>query len=214
GTFKAYGQDLTIERGRLDFAGGSLSDPGIDVRASRKIHENLVTVGIQARGTISQPEVTVWSDPSMSDSEALSCLVLGRPLESAQPSEGSLLTSAATGVGIRGGDMLAKKIGTAMGLQEAGIQTGSTLQEAAFVVGKYLSPRLYVSYGIGIFDAASALRIRSLVSEHFRVESQTGTQTSGDVLYTIERGHPTRKELRANRAYREIPRVTGEEMNT
>jgi len=214
GTFKAYGQDLVIERGRLFFAGGPLLDPGIDVRAYRKILEDNVTAGINARGTLKAPEVSVWSDPTMSDSEALSYLLLGRPLESTNQQEGSLLANAATSLGIRGGNLLAKKLGAALGLQEASIVAGDTLQEAAFVIGKYLSPRLYVSYGIGLFDASSTLKLRYLVSEHLHLEAQTGATTSGDALYTIEHGPPSRREMRERYRQRNLPRIKAEELST
>ena len=42
--------------------------------------------------------------------------------------------------------------------QEAKIETKGDLKEASFVAGKYLSPSLYVSYGIGVFDPISTLR--------------------------------------------------------
>lgn len=214
GTFKAYGQDLVIERGRLNYAGGPIYDPGIDVRAYRKIPEDDVTAGINARGTLRQPEVTVWAQPAMSESEALSYLLLGRPLQATQAQEGSMLANAATSLGIRGGNLLAKKLGASLGLQEASIVPGQTLEQAAFVVGKYLSPRLYVSYGIGIFDASSTLRIRYLVSEHLHAEAQTGARTSGDVLYTFEHGSPSRKELRERYRQRALPRIEPEELST
>ena len=41
------------------------------------------------------------------------------------------------------------------------------------MVGKYLSPRLYLSYGIGIFDASSTPRLRYLVSEHLLTPTPT-----------------------------------------
>ena len=37
GTYKAYGQNLQIESGRLLFAGTALDNPGLDIRAVRKI---------------------------------------------------------------------------------------------------------------------------------------------------------------------------------
>jgi translocation and assembly module TamB len=214
GTFKAYGQDLVIERGRLYFAGGPIYDPGIDVRAYRKIAEDNVTAGINARGTLKAPEVSVWSDPTMSESEALSYLLLGRPLESTNQQEGSMLANAATSLGIKGGNLLAKKLGAALGLQEASIVPGNTLQEAAFVIGKYLSPRLYVSYGIGLFDASSTLRLRYLISEHLHLEAQTGARTSGDALYTVEHGPPSREEMRRRFRQRDLPRIKPEELST
>src|SRR6185436_44730 len=85
GTFKAYGQDLTIERGRLIFA-GPVSNPAVDLRAYRKADDGTVA-GIEARGTLQKPEVTLWSNPTMTQSEQLSYLLLGRPLNRAEPQE-------------------------------------------------------------------------------------------------------------------------------
>src|SRR4029079_2826075 len=109
GTFKAYGQDLTIERGRLVFAGGPLSDPGIDLRAYRKADDG-TTAGIEARGTLREPEVTLWSDPPMTESEALAYRLLGHPLGQASPEEGSRLANAANSLGLKGGNLIAKRL--------------------------------------------------------------------------------------------------------
>jgi translocation and assembly module TamB len=212
GTFRAYGQDLTIERGRLFFAGGPISNPGLDVRAYRRVPEGNVTAGLQARGTLRAPEVTLWSDPAMGESEILSYLLIGRPLDSAVPEEGNMLANAASALGVGGGNLLAKKLAARWGLEEARFESEGGFEETAFVVGKYLSPRLYVSYGIGLFDAVNTIRVRYLVSEKWTLQAESGTVTSGDVLYTIERGSPNQGD--GMPAVPELPRVTREELTT
>jgi translocation and assembly module TamB len=185
GIFKAYGQDLTLERGRIVFA-GPLNNPGIDVRAFRKADDGTVA-GINAKGTVQKPEVTVWSRPAMTESEALAYLLLGRPLNRVEPQEGDRLANAATSLGIRGGNLLAKKLAARWGLEEARIETDNSLEQASLVVGKYLSPRLYVGYGLGLFEAVNTFRIRYLMNEKWTLQAETGEGTSADVLYTIER---------------------------
>ncbi|HSB25458.1 MAG TPA: translocation/assembly module TamB domain-containing protein, partial [Burkholderiaceae bacterium] len=59
GIYRAYGKDLDIDRGRLIFTGGAVDDPEVDLRAVRRV-EN-VTAGIQARGRLQKPEVTLFS---------------------------------------------------------------------------------------------------------------------------------------------------------
>jgi translocation and assembly module TamB len=186
GTFKAYGQDLTIERGRLVFA-GPVSNPGVDLRAYRKADDGTVA-GIEARGSLQKPEVTLWSKPTMTQTEQLSYLLLGRPLNQAQPQEGGRLANAATSLGIRGGNMLAKRLATRFGLEEARLETKGSLQEASLVVAKYLSPKLYVSFGMGLFEPVNTFRIRYLLSEKWSLQAEnSGTATGADALYTIER---------------------------
>lgn len=187
GTFKAYGQDLTIERGRLIFAGGPIDNPGVDLRAFRKADDGTVA-GINAKGTVEKPEVTLWSDPPMTQSEQLAYLLMGRPLNRVQPQEGDRLANAATALGIRGGNLLAKKLAARFGLEEARIESDGSLEQASLVVGKYLSPKLYVAYGIGLFDPANTFRIRYLVNPKWTLQAESGEGTSADILYTVERG--------------------------
>ena len=40
GEYKAYGQDLEVEQGQLMFTGGPLTNPAINLRASKKIDNN------------------------------------------------------------------------------------------------------------------------------------------------------------------------------
>jgi translocation and assembly module TamB len=186
GTFKAYGQDLTIERGRLVFA-GPVSNPAIDLRAHRKADDGTVA-GIEARGTLQKPEVTLWSNPTMTQTEQLSYLLMGRPLNRVQPQEGNRLANAATALGIRGGNMIAKQLAARWGLEEARIETKGSLQEASVVVAKYLSPKLYVSFGMGLFEPVNTFRIRYLLSDKWSLQAESGGAATGaDALYTIER---------------------------
>ncbi len=189
GTFKAYGQDLTIERGRIVFV-GPINNPGLDVRAYRTANDGTVA-GINAKGTVREPEVTVWSNPTMAQSEALSYLLLGRPLSQASPQEGDRLANAANALGLRGGNLLAKKLAARFGLEEARIESeGGSLEQASLVVGKYLSPRLYVSYGIGLFEPVNTFRVRYLLNDKWTLQAESGEGTSADALYMLERGGP------------------------
>jgi translocation and assembly module TamB len=77
GTYRAFGQDLTIERGIISFAGGPPGNPGINLRATRQIDE--VIVGINAIGSINKPRITTFSTPAMSENDVISYLLIGKP---------------------------------------------------------------------------------------------------------------------------------------
>jgi translocation and assembly module TamB len=187
GTFQAYGQDLIIEEGRLLFAGGSVTDPGLRVRAYRRARDG-VRAGVEARGTLEAPEVTLWSEPPMAHGDALAYLLLGRPLEATSEGEADYLARAATSLGLRGGALLAERLGERWGFEEATIETGDTLQEASLMLGRFLTPRLYVGYGVGLFDPVSTFRIRYRLTERWTLQGESGKASSGDLLYTIESG--------------------------
>jgi translocation and assembly module TamB len=185
GTYKAYGQDLRIERGRLVFA-GPIDNPGLDLRAYRKADDGTVA-GVVVKGTLRKPETTLYSVPPMAQADALAYLLLGHPLNQASSSEGNLVANAATSLGIKGGNLLGKQIAARFGLETARIETEDSLEEASLVVGKYLSPRFYLEYGIGLFDQASRLRIRYILSRKWTLRAETGAANAADILYTIER---------------------------
>jgi len=75
GTFRAYSQDLEIQTGVISFPGGPLSQPGINLRATRTIGE--ITVGVSAIGPAAKPRLTTFSNPPMSESDTLSYLLTG-----------------------------------------------------------------------------------------------------------------------------------------
>ena len=78
GTYFAFGQRLAIDRGRLIFD-GRLDNPGLDIVALRK---NLaVEAGVTITGTVKVPVIQLTSNPPVPDSEKLSWLVLGQPLD-------------------------------------------------------------------------------------------------------------------------------------
>jgi len=76
GRYEAYGQKLRITRGELTWSNNAVSDPRINIRAEREVVSASVTAGIDVTGRASQPRARVWSNPAMSESEALAYLVL------------------------------------------------------------------------------------------------------------------------------------------
>jgi autotransporter translocation and assembly factor TamB len=187
GQYQAYGQDLTISDGRIRFAGGPVDNPGLDIRATRTAQDSVVA-GVQIRGTLKAPQVTIFSEPAMEQGRALQYLVLGHPLGEASGTQGTLASKAASSLGLRGGNLLARSVGKGVGLDEAQIETKGDLKEASFVAGKYLSPNLYVSYGIGLFDPVSTLRLRYVLSSKWTLQAEKGTGTGADLLYRLESG--------------------------
>jgi translocation and assembly module TamB len=193
GEYRAYGQGLVIQKGRILFPGGPIDQPGLDVRAIRRPREG-ITVGVQVRGSLREPEFNLFSDPGMTQGNQLSYLVLGRPLSGTSGSESSALSRVSLALGLKGGNAVAEKIGGSLGLDQFGLDQGeagsdSNPENASFVIGKYLSPRLYVSYGLGLFNQTSTLQLHYTLSKHWKFMTESATEASGaDVIYVIETG--------------------------
>jgi translocation and assembly module TamB len=190
GKYKAYGQDLEIRRGRLLFAGGPLTEPGLDIEAVRQPAPDILA-GVKVRGSLQKPVVSLFSEPPMSQTEQLSWLVLGRPLEgNTSDSEQSALNNAALMLGLGGGEALGEELGKKIGVDEVSVSSeGGDATSASLLVGKYLTPKLFVSYGVGLFEPVSTLRLRYTLSSHWYLVGEASAVRSGsDLFYVIERG--------------------------
>lgn len=187
GTYQAYGQDLDIERGRLLFTGGPIDNPLLDIRAVRRV--GTVTAGLAVTGTALRPVLEVYSVPAMDQAEALSYLVLGRPLRQATSSaDQDLLGTAATAVTNAGGDLLAKALGARLGLDDVGVGNSRDLGAGALTLGKYLSPKLYLGYGRSLFDGSQLVTLRYKLTGRLEAEVQSGTrENKAGLNYSYER---------------------------
>jgi translocation and assembly module TamB len=182
GTYKAYGQNLAIQRGKLLFASTPIDNPGLDIRAVRKLNPNATIdegqeVGLQISGTAQRPVLTVFSNPLMEQSDALSYLITGKPLSQVKGGEGDMLGAAAQALGSAAGNLLAKSIGSKIGVDDIGVSSNEALGgNSAFTVGKYLSPRLYLSYGVGLFEPGEVITLRYRLSHRWNFEAQSATE--------------------------------------
>lgn len=188
GRYKAYGQDLDIQTGRLLFNGGPLTAPAVEVRALRKPTE-AIEVGVLVRGQLDRPDFQLFSTPAMPRDQQLSWLVLGRPAGSGGSDERSMLANAALSLGLSGTDFLAQNLRGGLRLDDIsiGADPGDDAQQARFTVGKYLSSKLYVSYGVGLFQPGQVFKLLYDLGRGFRFSTESGVHTGGDLLYSIER---------------------------
>ncbi len=77
GTFLAYGQRLTIEKGTIAWAGGPIANPLLKLEATRKVDD--ITVGVRVTGTAKRPKFTTFaSDPDVTEKEAMTMLLTGQ----------------------------------------------------------------------------------------------------------------------------------------
>jgi translocation and assembly module TamB len=131
--------------------------------------------------------MTFFSDPEVAQSQIVSLLLAGGSLESTQnASDPSARANAGRSDALmQGGAILAQQVGGRFDI-EAGVEQDMT-NETSLVLGRYLSPRLYVSYGVGLVEAINTVKMRYTVGDHWTIKTEAGTQRSADLVFTIER---------------------------
>ncbi|MBW4053193.1 MAG: hypothetical protein HIU85_17380 [Proteobacteria bacterium] len=189
GQYAAYARKLEIQRGRLIFTGGPVENPGIEIRAIKRYPD--VTAGINVRGTLQQPQMSFFSDPSLPQSQIVSLILAGggggglQMMQAASTPQNQQAT-AANELLAQGGAILAQELGSRIGLPDISLETDLN-NETSLVLGKYLSPRLYVSYGVGITQQLNAIRLRYSLGDHWTIRTEAGQIRGADLVFSVEK---------------------------
>jgi translocation and assembly module TamB len=133
-----------------------------------------VIAGIDVSGRASRPQAEGWTEPATGQSDALAYLALGRPLSSASGDESRQLDAASAALSA-GGSLLASQLGTRIGLDDAGVMDSRALGGSVLGVGKYLSPKLYVGYGVSLLGTGQVLTLKYLLRKGFDIEIESST---------------------------------------
>jgi translocation and assembly module TamB len=180
GKYSAYARKLDIQRGRLIFTGGPVANPGIDIRAIKEFPD--VIAGVNVRGTLLQPRLSFFSDPSLTQAQIVSLLLAGGSFESAANHQ----AGAGNEMLAQGGAILAQQLGSHVGIEDVSLESDLT-NETSLVLGRYLSPRLYVSYGIALTEQLNVLKLRYSLGDRWTIKTEVGQARGADLVYTIQK---------------------------
>ena len=155
-----------------------------------RLRSNVTEVGVELTGTLKAPRTRVFSTPAMSEADALSYLLFGRPASGSDAGMGteetSALQTAALSLGLQQALPVVQRIGNTLGLDELTVQS-TTTDAGALMAGKYLSPRVYIRYSYGLFNRIGGFLLRFKVNDRLSIETRSGEQESMDLFYTIEK---------------------------
>ncbi len=182
GTYAAYGQKLSIDRGVISFSGPP-ENPRLDIEATRP---NLdVRVGVQIGGTAQNPRVRLFSETDMTDTDRLSWLLLGRASEGLGTGDTALLQRAALALLAGEGEGVTDQITKAIGIDEVSLrQTDGEVRETVVTLGKQLSRRWYVGYERSLTATTGTWQLIYRVAQRFTLRAQSGLDNSLDLIWT------------------------------
>ncbi len=213
GTYTAHKRVLIIEPDSyISYVKSPLLNPNLNIRAQRELKTlttsgiqvaglTTVTVGVDVRGTLRHPNVSLYSFPPLSQADILSYLIFGHPANANTPDNVNFLIQAIDDLDIGGGRYtpggVVDQITQGLGLSEFGVETQTALdtigtplgqEESAFVVGRYISPRVYVRYSRGLVLPINIVQIRYLIGNNWAIQTEASSLGNGvDVLYTVQR---------------------------
>ena len=184
GGYRAYGQDLVIEKGNIIFV-GSLNNPVLNIRAKRRYSP--VGAGVEVTGPVSAMHVNLIADEAMSQKDKLAWLVLGRAAAGDQDDD---MLAASAGAWIAGSVNDKVRFFDDLGISTRAKRTLKTGEvspaEQIAVVGKHLSENLYVGYEYGLDSAESAVRLSYQLTRALQFLFRIGTEASSvETKYSI-----------------------------
>jgi translocation and assembly module TamB len=184
GELRAFEQHLKIRRGTIAFAGVP-DNPELDVRAERTIPRDDVRVGVAVVGTLDEPELELYSEPQMSQAEQLSYLVRGRGPDTGAGADG---TAAALSLGttLVNRSELVSGLNRLPGISNVGFGAQGSEENTAATVSGYIGERLYLSYGVGLYEPINVLTARFYLKTRLWLEVVSQLENSADLYYSFD----------------------------
>ncbi len=185
GSYRSFGQDLLIQEGKI-LMNGPVDEPYVSITAVRNPDntQDDVTAGIKVTGPATNPQVSIFSDPSMPQSNALSYLLRGHDLDS--EGGGNMMTTTLIGLSLAKSGKVVGEIGKAVGVSDLQLDTAGSGDESQVTVSGYILPGLQVKYGVGIFNSLGEFTVRYRLMKSLYIEAVSGIDSAVDLLYQFE----------------------------
>ncbi len=206
GNYDFYGKRFEIASGTLTFQGGAGYDPKLQIEADntlRTADKEKKNLKLEITGKASEPKLQfTLDDEQITEGDAVSYLFFGRSLEELAGGQKSTAggdtkeTQLAQDVAAAlVSAQINKALGKSLNVDVFAINAGQSWQQASFVVGKYLTPDLFVSYQKEFGDPKS----NEVAPELFTLEYEVtrflflqlingdDKKSGGDIIFKFER---------------------------
>jgi translocation and assembly module TamB len=123
----------------------------------------------------------------MPDNDIMAYMVLGHPLGDNKGQAITVLEAASHLLSTGDSVVLQERMKQSLGIDVLDVESGSgDLSRSMLTIGKYLTPKLFVSYGQSLFGVGGLFRMRYSLSNHWEVQTNSGIETGGDLFYKID----------------------------
>jgi len=185
GSYKALAQQLVLQNSRIVFQ-GQPDAPYLNIEAIRDPNDTQdnVTAGVRVTGTPDQLQLTIFSEPAMSQQNALSYITRGYSIANASSdSNNNQLASILIDLGAGQTDGVMGNIGKSVGIDDLSLASSGQGDQQSVGIKGTIAPGVEISYGIGVFDSFSIFAIRYELFKQFYIEASSGLYQAVDAYY-------------------------------
>jgi translocation and assembly module TamB len=188
--YKIYGQTLLVKVGDIIFV-GDIENPQLRLEAVRERTSDDVTVGLRATGPAQNPTIELFSNPNMPDQLKLRYLLTGSGSGAAVEDLDAETAAAELALGYilesQLGGKLTRRAGSVLGVEDFKITAGSTDSGGTQVgLSGYLTPKLMVRYGVGVFDSINSLTLQYELTKNLYLEAISSDTDAVDLLWIFD----------------------------
>lgn len=192
---------VSLEDGKIDLFGhhfivnkadsifdGDVTDPSLDVEviADKADLEDDVDVGVMVTGKVSDPKVKLFSEPAMTDNEILSYILYGQGLEKSSSNQDTTNGALLLGLGLSSTTNLVNTVVGAFGVQNIQVGSQGSGDETKLSVQGYVTRKIRVSYGYGVFTSVSEFKLRYELARKLYAEFISSVDQAVDLIYRFE----------------------------
>lgn len=188
GTYVFQTKRFDVRRGFVTFDGGTELDPLLDVEAAHRVRD--VNVLVFLYGRASAPLVRIGSEPTLSESDALAYLFLGRPANQVGAGQKAGMDSAAaalaTGVAAA---QVTDLLAASLPIDTLDMAIDETGKPAEIKVGKYITDRVFVRYGRTLGpEPEDQVRVEMRINPNWSVGTDVSTSENAgaDVIWSLD----------------------------
>lgn len=184
-----FGQNLDINFAQVRF-NGAVTKPTLNIEAVKDVQG--VQVGVRVKGATNQPNIMVFNNGGLTDQQAMNALVTGSLTNTTGQNTNSedfrnrvdnTLAAAGLSAGLSSTRGLTNQIGRAFGLQSLTLDAMGTSNDTEVNITGYITPDLYIRYGVGVFNAQSSLSMRYQLTQRLYLEAKSAVNQSVDLIY-------------------------------
>lgn len=187
GTADVYGRKFNFATARVIF-NGEIANPtlNVEVVADPESIEGDVVVGARVTGTAQAPDIKLFSKPSMSENEVLSYILYGHGLDKNVANQDSNNSNMLLGLGVSGLSGLAQGVAGAFGVDNVKLGTQGRGDNTQVEVQGYVTRKLRLSYGYGVFNSVGEFKIRYELIRNLYAEFVSSIDQAVDIIYSFE----------------------------
>lgn len=182
---EAFGVQLQLVQGRFVFAGPLLS-PEILVDAVREVDG--IKAGVRIQGRPPSPTVALYADSPMSQQDMLSYLLLGKAASDvgSQPMTATDQQAMALGAALKlsGKTGVLESLGGLVGIQGLSLDTQGSHDKTEVAITGRLSPKLWLSYGRGVFQPTQSVTARYQINNRLSLEAYSALESAITLFYS------------------------------